>query len=142
MQFRLKQIVDAPQECKEQLLKDLEEFAFRGIPDMRQPHFINGGKWEEIDEQDGISEERHMKCIGSSAVGRGREEVRWEDDLEEKMMVQRARQKELISQLKAQLEDLETYAYVTGEAGPPQSVVLERQRVVIGECLWDSQLNT
>lgn len=53
--------------------------------------------------------------------------------MEEKMLAQRAKQKELISQLKTQLEDLEKYAYETGEAGLPQSVVMERQRVIIGE---------
>ena len=54
--------------------------------------------------------------------------------MEEKMLAQRVKQKELISQLKTQLEDLEKYAYETGEAGLPQSVVMERQRVIIGEC--------
>jgi hypothetical protein len=49
------------------------------------------------------------------------------------MLAQRAKQKELISQLKNQLEDLEKYAYETGEAGLPQSVVMERQRVIIGK---------
>jgi hypothetical protein len=49
------------------------------------------------------------------------------------MLAQRAKQKELISQLKSQLEDLEKYAYETGEAGLPQSVVVERQRVIIGK---------
>jgi hypothetical protein len=49
------------------------------------------------------------------------------------MLAQRVKQKELISQLKTQLEDLEKYAYETGEAGLPQSVVMERQRVIIGE---------
>lgn len=34
VQFRLRQIVDAPTSEKETLLKELEEFAFRGIPDV------------------------------------------------------------------------------------------------------------
>lgn len=34
VQFRLRQIVDSPSEDKEDLLKSLEEFAFRGIPDV------------------------------------------------------------------------------------------------------------
>lgn len=34
VQFRLRQIVDAPPDDKEDLLKSLEEFAFRGIPDV------------------------------------------------------------------------------------------------------------
>jgi hypothetical protein len=49
------------------------------------------------------------------------------------MLAQRAKKMEFISQLKNQLEDLEKYAYETGEAGLPQSVVMERQRVIIGE---------
>ena len=36
VQFRLKQIVDAEPDAKEVLLKELEEFAFRGIPDYQQ----------------------------------------------------------------------------------------------------------
>lgn len=36
VQFRLKQIVDAEPEVKENLLKELEEFAFRGIPDFQK----------------------------------------------------------------------------------------------------------
>lgn len=34
VQFRLRQVVHAPPEAKEKLLKSLEEFAFRGIPDI------------------------------------------------------------------------------------------------------------
>lgn len=36
VQFRLKQIVDADADSKEKLLKELEEFAFRGIPDFQK----------------------------------------------------------------------------------------------------------
>lgn len=35
VQFRLKQIISAPNDEKEILLKDLEQFAFMGIPDVR-----------------------------------------------------------------------------------------------------------
>lgn len=34
VQFRLRQVVNAPLDDKEELLKSLEEFAFRGIPDI------------------------------------------------------------------------------------------------------------
>lgn len=34
VQFRLRQIIDAPAQDKEILLQDLEEFAFKGIPDI------------------------------------------------------------------------------------------------------------
>lgn len=53
----------------------------------------------------------------------------------------RAKQLELIEQLKQQLEDLERYAYETGEAGLPQTQVVERQRIIIGNwfCCMYSQ---
>lgn len=48
----------------------------------------------------------------------------------ERLETQREKQKELILQLKTQLDDLETYAYREGSYDSlPQSVVLERQRV-------------
>lgn len=78
VQFRLKQIVAAPVEDKELLLKELEEFAFRGCPNMDPNSF--------------------MMLDTSSAH---------EQIIEE----QRMKQKNLIDQLKSQLEDLETYAY-------------------------------
>lgn len=34
VQFRLRQVIHAPPEAKEQLLESLEEFAYRGIPDL------------------------------------------------------------------------------------------------------------
>lgn len=44
----------------------------------------------------------------------------------------RLKQQELIRELKQQLENLEQYAYETGEAGLPQTLVVERQKVIIG----------
>lgn len=55
-------------------------------------------------------------------------------EVESKMALQRTKQKELISQLKSQLEDLEKYAYETGDADLPQSVILERQNIIISKC--------
>ncbi|XP_076356778.1 RUN domain-containing protein 1-like [Tachypleus tridentatus] len=101
VQFRLKQIVDASTEEKEVLLKELEEFAFRGVPDIRDYK------------------------SGSELV------LQTEQECEEKLAQQRKKQKELIDQLKEQLEDLEKYAYETGEAGMPQSMIMERQSVII-----------
>ena len=45
------------------------------------------------------------------------------------MKLQREKQKDLIEQLKNQLQELESYAYETGEAGLPQSVLLERHKL-------------
>ena len=106
VQFRLKQIVDADPESKEQLLLELEEFAFRGIPDFQ----------------------KSMRCVeGAQYVE--------EQDHSSKMEAHRAKQQELIQQLKQQLEDLERYAYETGEAGMPQNLIVERQKVIIGKLL-------
>lgn len=57
------------------------------------------------------------------------------EDHEGKIKLQREKQKELISTLKNQLEELEIYAYETGEAGLPQSLVLERQKVILGRLI-------
>ncbi|XP_043466603.1 RUN domain-containing protein 1-like [Leptopilina heterotoma] len=114
VQFRLRQIVDAPAEKKESLLKELEEFAFRGIPD--------------VPNRQKISSSRSSTPFSDRQSNSG--ELK-DDELESKMALQRTKQKELISQLKTQLEDLEKYAYETGDADLPQSVVLERQNIVI-----------
>ncbi len=46
---------------------------------------------------------------------------------------QRKRHAELIHQLKGQLQELESYAYESGEGSMPSNVLLERQRVVMGK---------
>lgn len=113
VQFRLKQIVDAPTDDKERLLKELEEFSFKGIPDFRE-----FSRKPEISNSE-MSEHEHEIIIHQ----------------------QRAKQKELIDQLKTQLEDLEQYAYETGEAGLPQSMVMEKQRVIIDQLKGKLNLN-
>ncbi|CAL8114914.1 unnamed protein product [Orchesella dallaii] len=103
VQFRVQQIVVAPEQEKEGLLKDLEEFTFRGIP-------------SAVTERLGSGE-------GPCKI----------DDIKEKMRIQREKQKDLITQLKGQLEELESYAYQTGDAGLPQSVLLERHKIVVDQ---------
>lgn len=103
VQFRLKQIVSAETSDREALLKELEEFAFKGIPDIR------GCPKQEVLQE--MSDKEH----------------------EEKLTEQREKQRHLIAQLKSQLEDLETYAYETGSAELPTSQVMEKQRVVLEE---------
>lgn len=41
VQFRLKQVVAAPSDEKENLLKELEEFAFRGCPNLSSPNLLS-----------------------------------------------------------------------------------------------------
>ncbi|KAJ8983332.1 hypothetical protein NQ317_010871 [Molorchus minor] len=98
VQFRLRQVVNSPCEDKEELLKSLEEFAFRGIPDI------------------GLVKERMDEASLAEAV-----------------RLRRTQQKELIDKLKSQLRELEQYAFENGEAGVPQDVLLERQRVILNE---------
>lgn len=50
-----------------------------------------------------------------------------------KMDCQKSRQHELIDQLKTQLDDLEKYAYETGEPVLPQAIMMERQKIIIDE---------
>lgn len=53
-----------------------------------------------------------------------------EREKRERLEAQRKKQKELILQLKTQLDDLERFAYQEGSYDSlPQSVVMERQRV-------------
>ncbi|KAF5293819.1 hypothetical protein FQA39_LY03304 [Lamprigera yunnana] len=55
VQFRLRQIVDAPKSDKQDLLKALEEFAFRGIP--------NIGLIKEMVEEAGLAETVRLKRV-------------------------------------------------------------------------------
>lgn len=110
VQFRLKQIVDASPEEKEILLLQLEEFANRGIPDLRDV---------SVRRKSAVSE--HSEGVVDS--------------------IGITRQKELIEQLKQQLEDLENYVYQTGEGGPPQAKVMEKQRVIIEQLKGKLNLN-
>lgn len=55
---------------------------------------------------------------------------------------QRIKHTELINQLKTQLEDLESYAFESGEAIVPSNLLLNRQRIVMGECTWVDFLPT
>ncbi|KAH9495176.1 RUN domain-containing protein 1 [Bulinus truncatus] len=114
VQFRLKQIVNAEPDDKEILLKELEEFAFKGIPDVRGCKSQDAQILEEVTER----------------------------EYEIKINEQREKQRQLIQQLKSQLEDLETYAYETGDAEVlPTSKVMEKQKVVLEELKHKLDLN-
>lgn len=65
-----------------------------------------------------------------------------EQEKRDRLEAQREKQKELILQLKTQLDDLETFAYQEGSYDSlPQSVVLERQRVIIDELIKKLDMN-
>ena len=83
VQLRLQQIVAAPASGREELLRELEQFAFRGIPNMRP-----------------------VGLAGLASIPAQQENV---------MEDQRRKQAEAIEQLRDQLEELESYAYMSGE---------------------------
>lgn len=114
VQFRLKQIVHAQSDEKERMLLELEEFAFRGCP-----HVVGCR-----------AQDAHMLENSS------------EREKRERLEAQRNKQKELIFQLKNQLDDLERFAYQEGSYDSlPQSVVMERQRVIIDELIKKLDVN-
>uniref|UniRef100_UPI003AABDB2F RUN domain-containing protein 1 n=1 Tax=Centroberyx gerrardi TaxID=166262 RepID=UPI003AABDB2F len=114
VQFRLKQIVHAQSEEKERMLADLEEFAFKGCP-----HVV-GCRAQDAQQLENSSEREKR----------------------ERLEAQREKQKDLIFQLKTQLDDLERFAYQEGSYDSlPQSVVMERQKVIIDELIKKLDVN-
>ncbi|XP_030262961.1 RUN domain-containing protein 1 isoform X2 [Sparus aurata] len=117
VQFRLKQIVHAQSEEKERMLVELEEFAFRGCP-----HVVG--------------------CRAQDAKQLENSEDLSEREKRERLEAQREKQKDLIFQLKTQLDDLERFAYQEGSYDSlPQSVVMERQKVIIDELIKKLDVN-
>ncbi|XP_041466703.1 RUN domain-containing protein 1-like [Lytechinus variegatus] len=113
VQFRLKQVVTSEGEEKENLLKELEEFAFKGCPDVR------GSKSQDANTLEDDCEREH----------------------ESKISEQREKQAELISQLKNQLEDIETFAYEEGTGNLPHTKVMEKQGTIIDQLKNKLDLN-
>ncbi|XP_067825023.1 RUN domain-containing protein 1 isoform X2 [Heptranchias perlo] len=114
VQFRLKQIVNAQSDEKERLLKELEDFAFIGCPQPFVTRALDGQHLDNASEKEKL----------------------------ERLEAQRQKQRELIIQLKTQLDDLETFAYQEGSYDSlPQSIVLERQRVIIDELIKKLDVN-
>ncbi|XP_037665711.1 RUN domain-containing protein 1 isoform X2 [Choloepus didactylus] len=129
VQFRLRQVVRGAPAEQQRLLRELEDFAFRGCP-----HVLGyGGPGDATsDEGDGLS--------GDQPRLWGKDQS--EQEKREHLETQREKQKELILQLKTQLDDLETFAYQEGSYDSlPQSVVLERQRVIIDELIKKLDMN-
>ena len=54
-----------------------------------------------------------------------------EPDQEAVVEDQKKKQAEAIEQLRCQLEELESYAYMSGDSAPPSKLVLDRQRLVM-----------
>lgn len=109
VQLRVRQIVEAPTDERDQLLRDLEDFAFQGIPEVAQPGITSTTPREEGDmeaEADAAAEVEPSKPPDG----------------------------ELIEQLKSQLTELEQLAYESGTPGVlPQHVLLEKQKFILDE---------
>ncbi|XP_042639199.1 RUN domain-containing protein 1 [Orycteropus afer afer] len=131
VQFRLRQVVRGSPAEQQRLLRELEDFAFRGCP-----HVLGYGDHEDpaSEEGDGLPGDRQRLW--------GKDQGLSEQEKRERLETQREKQRELIVQLKTQLDDLETFAYQEGSYDSlPQSVVLERQRVIIDELIKKLDMN-
>lgn len=107
VQFRLHQVIEAPEKERDVLLKKLEDFADRGIPNYNE------------NQKNEIGAKNILTNIDS----------------------QKNHQQELIEQLKTQLDDLEKYAYESGEPILPQAVMVEKQKIIIDELKRKMNLN-
>ena len=159
VQLRLKQIVGASSDEKERLLKELEEFAFTGIPDLNSVHQIVNQTQNQIGNQkeskcklsetsndsfDGKCDENISSLSKSSSSNQLNSKLKLnnESDLPSKLEMQREKQKELMNKLKEQLEELEKYAYETGDSKCiPSSMLIERQSVIIEQLKGTLALN-
>lgn len=129
VQFRLQQICKAPLDEKEvswsgekliavlsllhlpsaafqHLLQELDDFAAKGAPDLMEAKTIQKTARDHRNYSDSAEQEANIQK-------------------------QRVKQLQLIGQLKDQLEDLERFAYETGEGDLPSSELMEKQRVII-----------
>ena len=100
---------------------ELQQFAFRGIPNASTMGMM---------AQTSIEGDEDNEAASSSEAALLPESPR-SLEATQALMSQRKKHTELIHQLKGQLEELEGYAYESGEGDMPSSVLLERQRVVM-----------
>ncbi|CAB4063471.1 unnamed protein product [Lepeophtheirus salmonis] len=128
VQLRLQQVMSAPDGAKDNLLKELEIFAFRSIPSVVSTCKIPSNSLESSSNQ--------LQLLISS---KGNEVATDEIKNNELLEIHRQRQTALINQLKEQLEELETYAYESGDGVIPSNILLERQRIVMDQL--KAQLN-
>ncbi|XP_065844738.1 RUN domain-containing protein 1-like [Oscarella lobularis] len=103
VQFRLKQIISADSDQKEELLRELEQFAFQGCRDPAGSPMKTPGASKHTDVE---------KC-------------------KERLERQSAKQQELMAQLQLQLEDLEKYS--ESESGADSGELSLKQKYVIDQ---------
>ncbi|MFH4978102.1 hypothetical protein AB6A40_004811 [Gnathostoma spinigerum] len=112
VQFRLKQISQADAAEKDDLLKGLHDFAFKGCTDIN-----------EIKQQFADNSRRQPPENGEVASER------------------RKQQMELICRLKEQLEDLERFAYETGGGELPSNLLIAKQKAILDKLREKTKLN-
>ncbi|KAF7259726.1 hypothetical protein EG68_03003 [Paragonimus skrjabini miyazakii] len=101
VQFRLGQVVNAESGCREDMLKSLEQFASRGIPDL------------------------HLCTPPSKSQSNNSDDY---------LSTLQPKPQKLIEELRTQLDELERFAYETGEQKePPTQAMLGKQRLVLEE---------
>mgnify|MGYP002803887147 CR=1 FL=1 len=104
VQFRLKQVVAAPKTDQENLLQNLEKFAFEGIPDV-----------------DGAKPVRHRKRAPVKAH-------------EKRLQEQKQKQEKLITQLRKQLEEMEaTVVKGASETTDSPQKLIEKQKLLLSQ---------
>lgn len=103
VQFRLRQIVDAPTLERDRMLKNLEEFAFRGIPEMKTLNeFGEFGRSAQLTNSSQMDEVDATPSEKQTTAGDTKDA-----DIIRLLETQKARQFELMKKLKEQLHDLE-----------------------------------
>lgn len=80
-----------------------------------------------------LDELANRGCIDNSIVSEIKQEVTTEETEQKK------KQEAIIQELKHQLDDLENFAFQQGRGGVPQSIVLEKQQIILEQLM--SKLN-
>ena len=65
VQLRLQQVVSAPPENRENLLKELEQFAFRGVPNLSSPRIPETLQSQEENPETQLSRAEDLQPVSS-----------------------------------------------------------------------------
>ncbi|VDK46345.1 unnamed protein product [Anisakis simplex] len=151
VQFRLKQVLQADGRDRDNLLKELQEFAFKGCTDINEikrqrksatllysSQSDNNADTADVNKasaDSGVKYDDYLKNIGgtTTAIDRAKSE--------EVLKERKHKQMQLIEQLREQLADLEKFAYETGDGGIPSNELIAKQKAVLDKLHERLQLN-
>ncbi|CAK9295135.1 unnamed protein product [Gordionus sp. m RMFG-2023] len=136
VQFRLKQILQASPNDRDGLLKDLEEFAFKGCIDFSSFKDTLGhySSHESLLSKEVVKEDLNIKITTNRHQPLSDIDLKEKEISKYKILHQKEKQKHLIIQLKSQLQELENYAYESGTISElPQNVLVEKQKLLLQE---------